>query len=69
MDRRTKEVFEKFIRERYANYPNPKNTVCSYLDLLNQIVLKIKKPFSEITYDDLVLLLGEWLLCMVRDVN
>jgi len=55
-----KEVFEKFINERYANFTNPKNTVCSYLDVLNQIVSKIKKPFAEITYDDLVPLLGEW---------
>ncbi|MBU7030793.1 MAG: tyrosine-type recombinase/integrase, partial [Theionarchaea archaeon] len=55
-----KEVFEKFIKERYANYANPKNTVRSYLDLLNLIVLKIKKSFSEITYDDLEPLLSEW---------
>jgi len=34
--------------------------VRSYLDLLNSIVLKIKKPFSEITYDDLEPLLSEW---------
>jgi len=54
------EVFDKFIKERYANYANPKNTVCSYLDLLNSIVPRIQKPFSEITYDDLVPLLGEW---------
>ncbi|MBU7030198.1 MAG: tyrosine-type recombinase/integrase [Theionarchaea archaeon] len=32
----------------------------SYLDLLNSIVPKIKKPFSEITYDDLEPLLSEW---------
>ncbi|MBU7029427.1 MAG: tyrosine-type recombinase/integrase [Theionarchaea archaeon] len=57
---RQKEVFDKFIEERYANYANPKNTVCSYLDLLNSIVPKIKKPFSDITYDDLVPLLNEW---------
>jgi len=55
-----REVFDKFIRERYANYANPRNTVCSYLDLLNLIVPKIKKPFSEITYDDLEPLLSEW---------
>ena len=55
-----KKVFERFIRERYANYKNPENTLRSYLDLLNQVVFKIKKPFSEITYDDLVPLLAEW---------
>jgi len=43
-----------------ANCANPKNTVCSYLDLLDSIVPKIKKPFSEITYDDLEPLLSEW---------
>ncbi|KYK37888.1 MAG: tyrosine-type recombinase/integrase [Theionarchaea archaeon] len=55
-----KEVFEKFIKERYANYAKPRNTVRSYLDVLNQIVLKIKKPFSEITYGDLESVLSEW---------
>ncbi|MBU7011777.1 MAG: hypothetical protein HXS46_13900, partial [Theionarchaea archaeon] len=55
-----KKMFERFIRERYANYKNPENTLRSYLDLLNQVVFKIKKPFSEITYDDLVPLLAEW---------
>ena len=54
-----KEVFNKFIEERYANYDNPKNTIRSYLDLLNQIVLKLKKPFSEITYEDLEPVLSE----------
>jgi site-specific recombinase XerD len=53
-------TFERFIYERYANYKNPENTLRSYLDLLNQVVLKIKKPFSEITYDDLLPLLSEW---------
>lgn len=55
-----KRVFDKFIEERYANYKNPENTLYSYLDLLNQLVLKIRKPFSEITYDDLMPLLMEW---------
>jgi hypothetical protein len=52
--------FDKFLKERYANYRNPENTLRSYLDLLNQVVLKLKKSFSEITYDDLVPLLKEW---------
>jgi integrase len=30
------------------------------VDLLNQVVLQIKKPFSEVTYEDLEPLLGEW---------
>ena len=55
-----RDVFDRFVRERYANYKNPENTLRSYLDLLNQVVLRIKKPFSEITYDDLVTLLMEW---------
>jgi len=45
------ETFEKFMGERYANYKKPENTLRSYLDLLNQIVLKVKKPFPEITYE------------------
>jgi integrase len=53
-------VFDKFVDERYANTRNPENTLRSYLDLLNQVVLKIKKPFSEITYDDLIPLLRDW---------
>ena len=55
-----KEVFDKFLEERYAKYRNPENTLFSYLDLLNQLVSRIKKPFSEITYEDLVRLLMEW---------
>ncbi|MBU7037063.1 MAG: hypothetical protein HXS52_03965 [Theionarchaea archaeon] len=53
-------VFDKFIDERYASTRKPENTLRSYLDLLNQVVLKIKKPFSEITYDDLIPLLRDW---------
>jgi len=55
-----KRVFEKFVNERYANYDKPENTLRSYLDLLNQIVLKVKKPFSDMTYEDLLSLLREW---------
>jgi site-specific recombinase XerD len=54
------EVFDRFVKERYANYRKPENTLRSYLDLLNQIVLKVKKPFSEMEYEDLVPLLREW---------
>ena len=54
------ETFERFMEERYANYKKPENTLRSYLDLLNQLVFKIKKPFSEISYEDLVPLLREW---------
>jgi site-specific recombinase XerD len=54
------ETFERFMEERYANYKKPENTLRSYLDLLNQIVFKIKKPFSEISYEDLIPLLREW---------
>ena len=55
-----RKVFDKFVEERYANYRNPENTLCSYLDLLNQLVLDIKKPFSDITYEDLIPLLIKW---------
>ena len=54
-----KAVFEKFMKERYANYRNPENTLRSYLDLLNQVILKVKKPFSEMGYEDFVPLLEE----------
>ena len=54
------ETFEKFMGERYANYKKPENTLRSYLDLLNQVVKKVKKPFSEMVYEDLVPLLREW---------
>jgi len=37
-----REVFDKFMKERYANYRNPENTLRSYLDLLNQIAPIIK---------------------------
>jgi site-specific recombinase XerD len=53
-------VFNRFLRERYANYKNPINTLRSYLDTLNRLVEEIKKPFSEITYDDLIPVLERW---------
>jgi integrase len=55
-----RDVFDKFINERYANYENPKRTICTYLDMLNQVVLILKKPFSEMEYDDLEPLLIGW---------
>jgi hypothetical protein len=48
------------VMKGFANYRNPENTLHTYLDLLNQVVLKLKNPFSEMTYDDLVPLLSEW---------
>ncbi|MBU7046338.1 MAG: hypothetical protein HXS54_07845 [Theionarchaea archaeon] len=41
-----RKVFDRFIDERYANYKKPENTLRSYLDLLNQIVLKIRNPLQ-----------------------
>ena len=54
------EVFERWLKERRANYKNPENTVRGYLDTLNSIVFHIKKPFSEMTADDLFPLLEKW---------
>jgi hypothetical protein len=49
-----------FVKERYASHKKQENTLRSYLDLLNQVVLKNKKPFSEMMYDDFISLLMEW---------
>lgn len=40
-----RDVFDKFINEQYANYENPKKTVCAYQDTLNQVVVTLKNPF------------------------
>ncbi len=53
-------VFNKFVTERCANYSNPYKTLEAYLDTLNKVVRVIKKPFADITYDDLVLILNSW---------
>ncbi len=52
--------FEKFVEERFANYPNPTNTLVTYVAVLNHVVEHIKKPFSDITSDDLLPILQEW---------
>ena len=54
------EVFRKFLSERLANYSNPANTIFGYLVALNHIVERVKKPFSDITFDDLQPILREW---------
>ena len=53
-------MFDRFIDERIANYDNPENTLKGYLGTLNQIVKNTKKPFSQITYEDLIPILKEW---------
>ncbi len=55
-----RKLFREFVEERYANYSNPSNTVLGYLAALNHVVERIKKPFSEITFDDLLPILQEW---------
>jgi site-specific recombinase XerD len=52
--------FEIFVQERFANYSNPSNTLLTYLSILNHIVECIKKPFSDITINDLYPILQEW---------
>jgi site-specific recombinase XerD len=52
--------FRVFVEERYANYPKPFNTIRSYMDALNHVVERIKKPFSDMTSEDLYPLLQEW---------
>ncbi|MBU7047913.1 MAG: tyrosine-type recombinase/integrase, partial [Theionarchaea archaeon] len=53
-------LFREFIEERFANYTKPGNTILGYLAALNHVVERIKKPFSEITFDDLRPILQEW---------
>jgi site-specific recombinase XerD len=53
-------VFRVFVEERYANYSSPENTLNSYLSLLNYVVDHIKKPFSNMTYSDIVPILINW---------
>jgi site-specific recombinase XerD len=53
-------IFKEFINERLANYSNPTNTILGYLTALNHVVERIKKPFSDITFDDLQPILQEW---------
>jgi len=53
-------VFRVFVEERYANYSRPENTLNSYLSLLNYVVDHIKKPFSNMTYSDIVPILINW---------
>jgi site-specific recombinase XerD len=55
-----REVFDRFIDERIANYKNPWNTLKSYVNMLNHIVKNLKKPFSQMTYEDLIPVLKEW---------
>lgn len=54
------ERFETFVNEQFTNYPTPTKNVLSYLTLLNQVVESIKKPFSDMTMDDLDPLVQEW---------
>jgi site-specific recombinase XerD len=54
------ERFKTFVEERFANYSNPTNTLLTYIITLNQIVKHIKKPFSDITMEDLLPILQEW---------
>ncbi|MBU7028038.1 MAG: tyrosine-type recombinase/integrase [Theionarchaea archaeon] len=52
--------FNVFVEERFANYPKPFNTIRCYLDALNHVVERIKKPFSDMTSEDLYPILQEW---------
>ena len=51
--------FLQFVEEKEV-YSNKSNTLKSYLTTLNWVVLRIKKPFSDITFKDLIPLLKEW---------
>ena len=53
-------VFTKFKNERYATYANPEETIKKYLHLFNRVVELSKKPFSEMTRDDILEFLRIW---------
>ncbi len=53
-------VFDRFVRERLANYRKPQKTIEGYLNTLNKVTSKVKKPFSEITIEDLLPILESW---------
>jgi site-specific recombinase XerD len=53
-------VFREFAEERFANYSNPVNTILGYLSGLNHVVELNKKPFSELTFNDLRPILQRW---------
>ena len=55
-----KKRFEDFVEERFANYSNPTNTILLYLAALNHIVEQVKKPFSDMTVEDMIPVLQEW---------
>lgn len=48
------------MEERFANYSNPVNTILLYLAVLNHIVEHVKKPFSDMTIEDLIPVLQKW---------
>ncbi len=54
------ESFRKFVNERIANYRNPIKTLFNYLDVLNKVAERIKKPFNDIEFEELVPILQEW---------
>lgn len=54
------ERFEVFVNERFANNPRPTNTLLTHLTFLNQVVERIKKPFLDMTPDDLLPIVQEW---------
>jgi site-specific recombinase XerD len=60
MDTRTARAVQNSCGERFAHYNNPYNTLLIYLVTLNQVVKYVKKPFSDITMDDLMLILQKW---------
>lgn len=53
-------TFKRFINERYAKYDNPQRTIKNYLHILNLVVQIHKKPFSEITKEDIFEVLRSW---------
>lgn len=53
-------AFRRFINERYAKFENPERTIKNYLHMLNLVVQVHKKPFSEITREDIFEVSRSW---------
>jgi hypothetical protein len=58
--------FEPVIAGQHTHYKPSENTLRPYLDFLNQILSDIKKPFSKITCENVVLCLENKQNPMVR---
>lgn len=52
--------FREFVREKMATNRKAYNTISNYLYTLSCIVIHVKKPFSKMTFEDLLPALEKW---------